>query len=151
MFALVREATEADLPAILDLLTQLSSGTPPAQATTRPPAWALETFKRVQADKQQQLLVITDEGHVVGSLVLLIVPSLAHGGRPWAEVEHVVVDEMARGKGYGELLMRYAEEQAQAAGCYKLQLQSSNPRVRAHRFYERLGFASAARAFRKRF
>lgn len=151
MPALVRAATAADLPAVLDLLTQLSSGVSPAQATTQPPAWALETFKRVQADKEQQLLVITDEGHIVGTLVLLIVPSLAHGGRPWAEVEHVVVDETRRGKGYGEQLMRHAERLAQAAHCYKLQLQSSNPRVRAHRFYEGLGYTSLSRAFRKYF
>ena len=146
----IRDAVQGDLPRILELYRQLDlagRGMPPDQWRTMLPA-----FQEVQADPQQRLLVLEEDGRVTGTLVLIIVPNLSHGGRPWAEVENVVVDESVRGSGHGRLLMEQAEALAQEAGCYKLQLMSHWDRKdEAHVFYERLGYESPARGFRKYF
>lgn len=75
-------------------------------------------------------------------------PNLSHQGRPWAQVENVVVDERERGSGYGERLLRYALDAARAAGCYKLVLTSNKQRAAAHRFYTRIGFRATHEGFR---
>ena len=47
--------------------------------------------------------------------------------------------------------MDQAEAIAKETGCDKLQLQSSLPREPAHRFYERIGYQTTSRAFRRYF
>jgi hypothetical protein len=45
----------------------------------------------------RSLLVAEVDDTVVGTIDLLIVPNVTHGGRPWAIVENLIVDEAARG------------------------------------------------------
>lgn len=142
----VRQATAADLPQILALLTQLSLDGP------REDVSAVEAYRKafaeIERDPRQRLLVLESDGRIVGTAVLIIIPNLSHRGRPWALAENVVVDETARSAGYGELLMRRALEEARTAGCYKLTLTSSKRRLDAHRFYARLGFRATHEGFR---
>jgi GNAT superfamily N-acetyltransferase len=77
-----------------------------------------------------------------------VIPNVSHRGTPYAIIENVVVDAKVRSKGYGELLMRHAVEEARLAGCYKVALTSNKRREDAHRFYERLGFQRTHEAFR---
>ena len=92
------------------------------------------------------------DGRVEGSVVLVIVPNLTHGGRPWAVIEHMVVEEARRGTGMGRRLLRRVEEIVAEAGCYKLQFLSAWRRKDdAHHFYEAMGYESPARGFRKFF
>jgi GNAT superfamily N-acetyltransferase len=92
------------------------------------------------ADEHQQTLVVEEGGEIVGTLVLVIIPNLAHGGAPYAVVENVVVDAARRGEGIGGSLIRGAMELARSAGAYKLTLSANLQRERAHEFYRRLGF-----------
>lgn len=157
----IRRASEADLPRIVELLSQLSLGDDrdsPVGEVRVPPedvrgAEALPqsyhaAFRQIQADPRQQLLVAEVERRVVATATLGIVPNLSYRGRPWAFVEGIVVDDWARGKGYGEALVRYAIEEARRAGCYKVSLTSNKRRTEAHRFYEKLGFAASHEGFR---
>jgi GNAT superfamily N-acetyltransferase len=100
------------------------------------------------AQGKQQLLVAESRGKLIGTLVLVIVPSLSHKGTPYGIIENVVVDEKHRSKGIGEALITHAIEEARKAGCYKVTLTSNKRRTDAHRFYERLGFARTHEAFR---
>jgi len=144
----VRRASEEDLPRIVELLSQLSlDDDRDAPAKPLPQSYRA-AFRQIRADPRQQLLVAEAEGRIVATLVLITVPNLSYRGRPWACVESVVVDDSARGKGYGEALMRYAIEEARRAGCYKLSLTSNKRRSEAHRFYEKLGFSASHKGFR---
>jgi GNAT superfamily N-acetyltransferase len=144
----VREATEADLERLVELLAQLSLDQQRETLESPLPDSYRAAFAAIAADQRQTLLVAEDDGRIVGSCVVAIVPNLTHQGRPYAIVENVVVDASLRGAGYGELLMRNAIDRARAAGCYKIGLTSNKRRPDAHRFYQRLGFRAAHEGFR---
>lgn len=145
---LIRRATEADLPQLIPLLQQLSIDAPREDLATPVPTVYSETFRVVDTDPRQHLLVAELDGRIVGSLVLVIVPNLSHQGSPWAEIENMIVHDAVRSRGIGEALVKHATDLARAAGCYKLTLTSNLGRTDAHRFYERLGFKTTHRAFR---
>lgn len=148
----IREATEADLPRLVELLFQLSQlGEIAERELHAPMAGELEALRAIQADPQSWLLVIEVDGRVVGTATLYIVPNLSHGGRPFMIVESVVVAEADRGSGFGRLLMDEAEARARTAGCYKIAFTSNRRRVDAHRFYERLGYRATHQGFSKYF
>ena len=147
----IRDATSADLPRLVELLAQLSLD---EQREAPGPTLAggyVRAFEAIEADPRQRVLVVEEDGRVEASLVLIIVPNLSHRGSPWAAVENVVVDATKRRSGYGRLLMQAAIGAARAAGCYKLALTSNKRRPDAHRFYEGLGFRATHEGFRIEF
>jgi GNAT superfamily N-acetyltransferase len=145
----IRPATPADLRALLGLYDQLAG----ERSESRPAggAEAARILAAVLADPGRSLLVATIGDRVVATADLLVVVNLTHGGRPWALVENVVVDEGHRRGGIGATLVREVERRARDAGCYKLQLLSRATRRDAHAFYEALGFERSAEGFRKYF
>ena len=144
----VRDATEADLPRIVELLAQLSVDDAREDLRTPLAEAYRAAYHEMVRDPHHRLLVVEADGRIVGTAVLIVIPNLSHRGRPWAVVENVVVDETERGAGHGERLMRYALEEARRAGCYKLSLTSNKERPEAHRFYRRLGFRATHEGFR---
>lgn len=130
----IREATRADLPALLDLYHELDGG------ETLSLTKAEQLFARIRSYPDYRLYVATIEQSIVGTFALLIMDKLAHGGAPSGIVEDVVVHSDWQGKGIGAEMMRFAMEQCSKAGCYKLALSSDLKREAAHRFYENLGF-----------
>ena len=139
----IRDATIDDLPALVRLLGQLNETPSPA-----PTERHVAAFDAVTTDPRQRLLVVDLDGVVIGTAAMIIVPNLGHNGTPYALVENVVVDEVARGQRHGESLLRHIIDEAQAAGCYKVVLTSRKHRKDAHRFYERLGFDATSEGFR---
>jgi predicted N-acetyltransferase YhbS len=147
--AIVRVATESDIPRILELYRQLVITTAPVELEQKPSLKDYrQVFARISAVPGLELLVAEREGEVVGSLVLFIAPNLSHGGLPWALVEDVIVDQKYRRQGVGRLLMDYAIAQAKKAGCYRIGLSSDKSRQEAHQFYRALGFKTSAHGFR---
>jgi ribosomal protein S18 acetylase RimI-like enzyme len=147
--ARVREATEADLPRIVELLAQLDAGDPGREDMRSPLPYDYHlAFRRIDATPGLCVLVIESGKRLAGTLALVIVPNLSHRGAPFAIIENVVVDESKRSQGYGEALIREAVERARKAGCYKVSLTSNKSRQEAHRFYARLGFQASHEGFR---
>ena len=127
--AIVRVAVEEDIPRILELYGELVLTTSPEELNRTPSADDYrQAFARISAATGHELLVAEEEGRVVGTMVLIIVPNLSHDGLPWAGVENVVVDSHYRRRGIGKLLMDYALAQAKKARCYKIQLISDKRR-----------------------
>lgn len=141
--AMVRPAVEPDILRILELYEELTGERHDlARHETRP------LFAEISAMSGHELLVAEEDGLVVGTMVLLIVPNFSHGALPWAILENLVVDAGYRRRGIGRLLMEYAIARAREAGCYKVQLLSSVKRGESHRFYKALGFKTSAYGFR---
>ena len=145
----IREATEADLPRLVELLTQLGPAEPDREDASSPLPFAYHmAFRLVRDTPGQYVFVLEARKRIVGSLAVSIIPNLSHKGAPYAIIENVIVDEKARGKRYGELLIRHAVELARVNGCYKASLTSNKRRKDAHRFYKRLGFEATHEGFR---
>ncbi|MFC1847659.1 GNAT family N-acetyltransferase [Chloroflexota bacterium] len=92
-------------------------------------------------------MVAEEQDMVLGTVVLLIVPNLAHRACPWAIVENLIVDFGFQRRQVGKLLMEYAIAQAREAGCSKIMLTSNKSRGGAHQFYRSLGFEASAEGF----
>lgn len=141
----IREAHKGDIARLLELYREPNELY--AEVRESEGEAAGRRFEEVLADEHQRTLVAEEGGEVVGTLVLALLPNLAHGGAPYAVVENVVVDAGRRGKGIGEALMREAMARAREAGAYKLSLTANLGRERAHRFYRRLGFKETHAGF----
>ena len=147
--AIVRLATEGDVPRILEFYSELVISKAPRELNhTRNTDDYRRAFSQIQATTGHELLVAEEEGRVIGTMVLIIVPSLAHGGLPWAGIENMFVDSGYRRLGIGKLLMDSAARRAKEAGCYKIQLISDKKREEAHKFYRELGFKASGHGFR---
>ncbi len=139
----IRNARIEDWADLLRLYAQLRPG---GDLPDR--ALAMDRLREMLSSPTLSLSVAELDGRVVGTVALMIAVNLTHGGRPWAQVENMVVDESLRGTGVGRALLDSCKAAANAAGCYKLQLQSANQRDGAHRFYDANGFLASSQGFR---
>lgn len=141
----VRPARADDLEGLLALLSQLNEDGEPAKANPE----LATTLARILASDGRTLLVAETAEGLVGTLDLVILAALTHGGHPWAVIENVVVDGEWRQRGVGRTLMDRAVAIAAAAECSEVQLVSHERRHEAHVLYERAGFDAPVRGFRR--
>lgn len=141
----IRRAEKKDLTCLLELYRLLEG--PYADVEELDREDVERRFQEILDDPNQQTLIAEMDGEVAGSVVLVIVPNLGHGGAPYAVVENVVVDEVWRGWGIGKALMEEAVERARLAGAYKLALCSNLEREEAHRFYLAAGMKQTHAGF----
>ena len=137
----VSPATEADLPALCELLGLLFV----QEAEFRPDrerqlAGLRSILSRPEAG---QILVLREGPGVVGMVSLLFMPSTALGGRA-AVLEDMVIRPNARGRGAGSRLLQAAVEFAQSAGCRRITLLTDANNAAAQQFYGRHGFRRSA-------
>ena len=93
------------------------------------------------AQTERDLALVWDEGGKVTGFVHVRMELQLHHCARIAEIMELVVDEPARAHGLGARLVEEARACARAAGCEVYEVTSSFYRTRAHRFYERAGFA----------
>ncbi|KAF5548850.1 acetyltransferase GNAT family [Fusarium mexicanum] len=61
------------------------------------------------------------------------------------KIENLVVDPSAQGRGYGKVLMRYAEDFARSRGCNALELYTNVKMFENLGLYLKMGFAETGR------
>ena len=144
-----RQATPADLPALLRLLVDdavaQARGGYAAEVTPE----VRQAFDEIERDPSNELWLGEREGDIVAMLQLTLIPGLSRGGMKRALVEAVRVRADLRGQRVGEALMRHVEQRARAAGCGLMQLTTDKQRLAAHRFYERLGYVASHLGMKK--
>lgn len=133
----IRTVRQEDLTALLNLYVHLN----PDNASLPEEGHLQQTWKQVLSDPKLHCFVAETNGVLTGSCLLVIVPNLTRGARPFSVIENVVVHRDYRRQGIGTELMRSALEMAWDQGCYKAMLLSGARREDAHRFYESLGFS----------
>ena len=131
-----REASSADIEALLGLYELLEFK--PVQSLSLEAARV--RFERYQEYPNYRIYVAELGEVIVGTFALIIVDSVAHSGKPFAVVEDVVVSQDCQGRGIGKRMMEFAMCRCKEFGCYKLTLSSHLKRLKAHSFYESLGF-----------
>jgi ribosomal protein S18 acetylase RimI-like enzyme len=142
----IRPAKEKDIPRLQELYQQLAFE--PEKYQKAPVTDCRRVLKTIEKNPNYSLLVAEENGDVVGTTFLAILPGMAHTTRSFAVIEYVVVDEKRRSQGVGKQLMEACMEKAKEAGCYKVMLASSKSRTRAHKFYRSLDFEEDALSFR---
>ena len=148
---LIREATEADIPRILELYRQLAMDPAELEPVRAELEFSRKAFREMAAREGYHLLVAEENREVVGTTVLVILPGLTHGISHWGVVEFMVVDETHRSRGIGLALIDHAAGIAQGAGCYKIMLGSNKKHTDAHRFYRRAGYEATHEGFTRYF
>ena len=93
-------------------------------------------------------MVATHDRVVVATLQLSVIAGLSRRGARRAQIEAVRVARAYRGRGLGLAMMQWAIREAAVRQCALVQLTSDKARVRAHRFYERLGFTASHEGFK---
>jgi GNAT superfamily N-acetyltransferase len=139
----MREAVEADLPAVLALAAQPGMDDGVVLSLSD----AQTVWRKMRSYPSYRLFVAVREGSVVGTYALLIMDNLGHSGAPSAIVEQVLVSPDVQGGGIGTMMMHHAMEHAREARCYKLGLSSNIKRTAAHAFYDKLGFTRHGLSF----
>ncbi|MGN6520053.1 MAG: GNAT family N-acetyltransferase [Dokdonella sp.] len=132
MTVIVRTARTYDAAAIAGLCDELGYASTRQQVVCR--------LAAIEAAGQGCVLVAEDaNGALVGWLHVGQVASLTSDVE--GEILGLVVREAARGSGIGARLVEAAERWALAHGCTRMRVRSRVERERAHRFYERAGYA----------
>jgi GNAT superfamily N-acetyltransferase len=139
----LRDATEADLPAVMALIADDET----ARAREDPslpldPAY-IAAFHAIDADPNQHLIVAELDGDIVGTFQLSFLPGLSFKGAWRGQIEAVRIASHLRGGGLGARMIEWAIDQCRARDCKMVQLTSTNTRTRAHAFYARLGFVQS--------
>jgi ribosomal protein S18 acetylase RimI-like enzyme len=134
---LIRDASEQDGPAIVDLWTQAYFTEGEGGRTT---PYAEADFTETARDGQ---VLVAERGGAVVGIAALFAPGTA--GRPVAqadeaELARLVVAAPARRLGIGRALTTHCEGLARAVGWDTIALWSRSYQVAAHRLYESLGY-----------
>ena len=143
MDVLIRTATQTDVPHIVALLADDALGSQRERLAEPLPASYLAAFRSIEADPNNEVIVVERAGQIVGVLQLTFIPTLTYQGGWRAQIEGVRVSSAARGHGLGERLLRWAIARAEERGCHLIQLTTDKRRPDAKRFYERLGFVAS--------
>lgn len=97
----------------------------------------LSELRDIVSNKNVVMMVVLDEGHVVGMATLYILQVM---GKRKSIVEDVVVDSAYRGRGLGKKLMRSIIVAARSKGVKGIKLTSRPERKAANELYKKLGF-----------
>jgi ribosomal protein S18 acetylase RimI-like enzyme len=134
----IRDARPKDIETLVSLIVVLGYTVTAAELRHR-----LAALKRAGHHA-----LVADRAGVIGLLTTSITLVL-HRPRPVGRISMLVVAEAARGHGVGAALVAEAEARLKAAGCGLVEVTSNVKRLRAHAFYERLGYNRTSFRFGK--
>jgi ribosomal protein S18 acetylase RimI-like enzyme len=137
----IRRTRRDDVPAIVAMLADDHLGRARERLEHPLPSAYYDAFARVDRDPLFRLVVAEQDGRVVGSLQLCMLPGLSSQGASRGLIEDVRVASDCRSRGIGEQLVQWAVTTARSNGCALVELLTHHTRTDAQRFYERLGFA----------
>ncbi|WP_423058660.1 GNAT family N-acetyltransferase [Brevibacterium linens] len=151
----IRRATEADVPALVELLRDDILGAARESGTEDAVPYA-RAFALIDADPNQLLVAVTenageagssDQSHdgsaIVGTLQLSLLPSLSRRGTLRLQIEAVRIGASAQGIGLGTAVFEWAHECGRRFGAGLAQLTTDKSRTGAQRFYDRLGYVAS--------
>ncbi len=131
---IAREIGEGELARLLGLYAEL-------HGEAMPEADAVQgLWRSIMDDANHHIIVGALGEEIVSTCVLVIVPNLTRGQRPYAFIENVVTSEAHRNKGYATAVLNRARDIAIRENCYKIMLMTGSKKESTLRFYERAGY-----------
>ncbi len=144
-----RDATRADLPAIIEMLADDFLGQQRAEIYAEPlPQSYVTSFEAIRADPRGRLIVAEQNGAVIGCYQLTIIPGLSYHGAWKAIIEGVRVASALRSTGVGAKMLDHAARLSREAGARTLELTTNKARKDAQRFYAKLGFKNSHEGYK---
>lgn len=108
-------------------------------------------FNAITSDPNNELVVVEQDGQIVGMLQLTFIPYLTYIGSWRCLIEGVRIHKDFRGQGLGTQFFEWAINRARERGCHMIQLTSDKQRTDAIRFYESLGFVASHEGLKLKF
>ncbi len=133
----IRKGEKADIPAMVELLTQLFSIEADFQAAPEKQTKGLELLLR---HPDAVIWLAESGGAVVGMITVQVLLSTAEGAAVGL-IEDLVVAESWRRRGAGRQLLRAAEAWAAEQGLTRLQLLADRENAAALAFYRQQGWS----------
>ncbi|MFY0592254.1 GNAT family N-acetyltransferase [Roseivirga sp.] len=138
-----RKATEKDIPELVKMLADDALGQTREDFQDPLPIIYIDAFKEIDADKNQELIVVENDDHeIIGTLQLSFIQYLTYQGGIRAQIEAVRIRKDQRGLGMGKKMFKWAIQRARDRKAHLIQLTSDKKRPSAIKFYEELGFTS---------
>ena len=138
--SMFREAQPEDFEDVLRLYRQLHPKDPVVRDGSDEAA-----FKEILNSPGLHLFVLEQDGAIVATAYLNVIPNLTRSAAPYAVIENVVVERSLRATGLGKQLMEGVLGAAWKAGCYKAMLMTGSSDPATHAFYRACGFSSDAK------
>jgi ribosomal protein S18 acetylase RimI-like enzyme len=135
----LRDARPGDAAAIADLILSLGYEAGPTDIKRRLAALA----------RSGQQAIVAAKGKALAGVLTTSMMIVLHRPKPVGRISMLVVAEAARGAGIGAALVAEAEKRLAAKGCGLVEVTSNIKRLRAHGFYEKLGYERTSYRFAK--
>ena len=143
MTVIVRLAKSEDQSRCLELLDVL------AKVTSDPhEIFDSETFKNLISNERGSLVVAEENGAVLGMASISFNLALRYNGE-YCQLEELVVDQDARGKNVGGLLIEETIKLAKKRGCKEYGLYILESTKHNQGFYEKYGFVKVGEEMRQ--
>ena len=147
-----RKATINDVSEIIKMMAEDELGKKRENFKNPLPNSYLEAFKNIDADKNQELIVIENKGfQIIGTLQITYIQYLSYCGGTRAQIENVFIRSDQRGLGIGKKVFEWAINRAKEKKVHVVQLTSDKKRPRAIKFYEDLGFKATHEGMKMHF
>jgi ribosomal protein S18 acetylase RimI-like enzyme len=144
------KSTINDIQRIVELLAEDEFGASREVFSQQIDPSYLEAFKLIDSDPNQYLMAVEQDGVVVATCHLTIMPSLTFQGSTRMQIEAVRVSKDLRGQGIGEWMINQAKLYGESRGASLLQLSTNKERPKAKHFYEKLGFQASHEGMKMR-
>ena len=143
-----REAQRSDLASLVQMLADDKLGSSREDSSEPINSRYAEAFGYIDQDPNNELIVVENNGKLVGMLQLSFIPYLTHTGSWRCLIEGVRIHSNYRGYGLGSKLINWAIERAKERKCAMVQLTSDKQRTDALKFYQSLGFVASHEGFK---
>ena len=144
----IRTAVFSDVKKIVNMLSDDKLGQTREDNSTPLNSGYIKAYEAIDKDLNNEVIVMENEGRILGMLQLTIIPYLTHMGSWRCLVEGVRVHKEFRGQGLGVELLKWSINRAKERDCKMIQLTSDKQRPETLRFYEMLGFKASHEGFK---
>ena len=147
---MIRKAEIKDLDAVDRLYREIHDAEASGLITT---GWIREIYPvRATAEaalSRNDLFVLEDAGHILGSGIINQVQVDVYEGAPWKHqvpddrvcvLHTLVISPAARGNGYGREFIRFYEDYALQHGCTELRIDTNERNLAARAMYSKYGY-----------
>lgn len=141
---IIREASSGDAPILERLYRKLHPGDLPVMVSK-------ERIEQISQHPDSYLLVVEDDGRLIGTAHLHLCLDVVRGDQPFAVVDQVIIDPECRSKDYTSFLMKHIETFCHQRKCVKVILTSDIKQESAHECYTELGYSGESHRVYKKY